>query len=144
MLEKFCAFAGGESAALATEDCLMNPPGAPPMPMAQVVGMMEACKVTFPGWKSKFHGAVKNADGTYSVLTQQCLGPMKADFPAMGPFPFVALDSVPEVMKTEDLANPVEVGTYKLTDDLSKVANCTYDIKSHLGHSKVGGASPSV
>ena len=62
------------------------------------------------------------------VLTQQCLGPMKGDFPAMGPFPFVALDSVPEVLKTEDLACPVEVGTFTLNEDKTKVVSAASEI----------------
>ena len=77
------------------------------MPMTVMNDMMNSMRTTFPNWVSKFHGATKNADGTYAVLTQQCLGPMKADFPAMGPFPEVKLDTVAEVVKTEDLANPV-------------------------------------
>ena len=99
-ISKFCAF-GDDCAEYATDDCLMNPPGAPPMPVAVMTGMMAGLRAScWPTWKSKFHGATKNADGTYNVLTQQCLGPMAADFPAMGPFPEVKLDSVPEIMKT--------------------------------------------
>ena len=71
------------------------------MPIGVMIGMMGGLKGTWPSWESKMLGVTKNKDGTYSVLTQQVLGPMKADFPAMGPFPFVALSSVPEVMKTE-------------------------------------------
>lgn len=146
LLSKFTEFTA-ESAELATDDCLLNPPGAPAMPLAAMLGMMEACKVPFPNWCSKFYGAIKNADGTYSVLTQQCLGPMKADFPAMGPFPSVALDTVPEVMKTEDLANPVEVGTFTLSEDKTKVKLAVYGIKSHLDlpiEGLTGKGSPSV
>ena len=143
-LSKFCAF-GDDCAEYATEDCLMNPPGAPPMPVAVMTGMMAGLRAScWPTWKSKFHGATKNADGTYNVLTQQCLGPMAADFPAMGPFPEVKLDSVPEIMKTEDLCNPVEVGKFELTEDKKKVKLCTYTISSHLGHGMPGMASPSV
>ena len=61
------------------------------------------------------------------MLTQQCLEPMAADFPAMGPFPEVKLDSVPEIMKTEDLCNPVEVGKFELTEDKKKKL-CTHDL----------------
>ena len=143
-LSKFCAF-GDDCAEYATDDCLMNPPGAPPMPVAVMTGMMAGLRAScWPTWKSKFHGATKNADGTYNVLTQQCLGPMAADFPAMGPFPEVKLDSVPEIMKTEDLCNPVEVGKFELTEDKKKVKLCTYTISSHLGHGMPGMASPSV
>jgi len=145
VLEKFCKF-DEESMSVAAEGCMMNPPGAPPMPIGDMMGMMGALKAgPFPKWTAKFHGVEKkNDDGTYSVLTQQCPGALAADFPAMGPFPHVAFDSVPEVVKTEDLANPIEVGTYTLSEDKSKVTICAYDISSHTGHSKVGGASPSV
>ena len=142
LLAKFCVFKG-DVASLGTEDCTLNPPGAPPTPIKEMMGMMEACRGPWPDWVSKFHGATKNADGTYSVLTQQCLGPMKGDFPAMGPFPFVALDSVPEVLKTEDLACPVEVGTFTLNEDKTKVVSAAYSIDSHK-NSMPGMASPSV
>ena len=69
---------------------------------------------------------------------------MAADFPAMGPFPEVKLDSVPEIMKTEDLCNPVEVGKFERTEDKKKAKLCTYTISSHLGHGMPGMASPSV
>ena len=73
LVQKFCAF-GPDTASYCTEDCLMNPPGAPPMPVPVMLGMMDAMKGTFPDWKSLMHGVTKNLDGTYSVLTQQCLG----------------------------------------------------------------------
>ena len=88
MLAKFCKFDSG------CYDASMQPrtvcsthlgPGAPPTPIKDMVGMMDALKAgPFPDWNSKFHGATKNADGTYSVLTQQCVGTMEGDFPAMG------------------------------------------------------------
>ena len=141
LLEKFCTF-GPDAASYATEDAVLNPPGAPPMPIGVMMGMMDAMKgSTFPGWQSKFHGATKNADGTYAVLTQQLPGPMKADFPAMGPFPEVKFDVVPDVMKTEELANPVEVGTYTIVDGKVKIA--AYNVDSHVC-SMPGKASPAV
>lgn len=126
MLEKFCSFSGEESAAYATDDCLFNPPGAPPMPIADVLGMMAGSKQAFPRWESKFWGALKNADGTYTVLTQQCLGPMLGDFPAMGPFPAVPLEGRPAVCK-EDWKFPVEAGTYTLSEDKTKVQCGAYN-----------------
>ena len=87
-LAGFCAF-GPDLADYATVDCMANPPGAPPMPIGQMLATMGAMKNgPFPGWKSKMleDGTYprKNADGTYSVLTQQLPGPMKADFPELG------------------------------------------------------------
>ena len=87
-LAKFCAF-GPDCAEYATEDCMANPPGAPPMPIGAMIGTMAAMKGgPFPGWKSLYFEddtyPKKNPDGTYSALTQQCPGPMKADFPEFG------------------------------------------------------------
>ena len=144
LLKNFCKF-DSEALKLAAEDAVVNPPGAPPMPVGVMMGMMDAMKgSTFPNWKSHCHGVTKNPDGTYRVLTQQCPGPMKADFPAMGPFPHVALSSVPEVLTTEDLANPVEWGTFTLSEDKSKVVSAAYVITSHLDTGMLGKGSKSV
>ena len=51
---------------------------------------------------------------------------------------------MPAVLKTEDLANPVEVGTFTLSDDKTKVKVAAYAIDSHTGHSMPGKGSPSV
>ena len=70
-------------------------------------GMAVAC----PDWKSLCLGIEKNEDGTYTVLTQQCCGAMKADLPAVEgtPFPAVAVAEIPEEAKIE-MTLPVEVG----------------------------------
>ena len=115
----------GGAEALSTADCMFNPPGAPPMPIGQFLGMCAGTKSAFPNWTSVCHGAKRNKDGSYTILTQQCIGPMEADFPAMGPLPAVALSSVPEIMK-QDLKLPVEVGTYRLSADGTKIASGTY------------------
>ena len=76
-------------------------------------GMAVAC----PDWKSLCLGIEKNEDGTYTVLTQQVLGAMKADLPAIEgfPFPAVAVAEIPEEAKIE-MTLPVEVGTYTMED----------------------------
>ena len=76
-------------------------------------GMVVAC----PDWKSLCLGIEKNEDGTYTVLTQQVLGAMKADLPAVEgfPFPAVAVAEIPEEAKIE-VTLPVEVGTYTMED----------------------------
>ena len=76
-------------------------------------GMAVAC----PDWKSLCLGIEKNEDGTYTVLTQQVLGAMKADLPAVEgfPFPAVAVAEIPEEAKIE-VTLPVEVGTYTMED----------------------------
>ena len=76
-------------------------------------GMAVAC----PDWKSLCLGIEKNEDGTYTVLTQQCCGAMKADLPAVEgtPFPAVAVAEIPEEAKIE-MTLPVEVGTYTMED----------------------------
>ena len=58
-----------------------------PMPMGALSGMMEPFHGAFPNWTSAVHGATKNEDGSWEVLTQQLMGAMKADLAAMGPFP---------------------------------------------------------
>ena len=51
-LSKFCKF-GDDFAEYATEDCMMNPPGAPPMPVAVMGGMMAglrgSCRCSLSG-----------------------------------------------------------------------------------------------
>ena len=82
--------------------------------------MLGICKNmvgALPDWKSLCLGIEKNEDGTYTVLTQQCCGAMKADLPAVEgtPFPAVAVAEIPEEAKIE-MTLPVEVGTYTMED----------------------------
>ena len=65
LIEKFCKF-DAETIACATDDCMFNPPGAPPMPIGMVLDLMNGSKAAFPEWKSVTHGVTKNEDGTYS------------------------------------------------------------------------------
>jgi len=116
----------GESAKYCTEGAMFNPPGAPPMPIEAMLGMIKPMQSAFPNWTSKCFGVEKNADGTYTVLTQQCIGAMQGDLAAMGPFPPVALAQVPELVKNGPLNFPVEVGTYTLSKDGTKIASGTY------------------
>ena len=62
-----------------TEDAEAAYPGAPPFPVAFMMGMMTKFHVAFPDWKSLCLGITKNDDGTYTVLEQEVLGAMKAD-----------------------------------------------------------------
>ena len=84
-----------------TDDGVFSPPGSPPMPMGALSGMMEPMRGAFPDWTSAVHGATKNEDGTWEVLTQQLMGAMKADLAAMGPFPPVALADAPSLQGPE-------------------------------------------
>ena len=108
----------GSTKAVSAEGCEFGPPGAPPLPIDAMLaycgqGMVVAC----PDWKSLCLGIEKNEDGTYTVLTQQVLGAMKADLPAVEgfPFPAVAVGEIPEEAKIE-VTLPVEVGTYTMED----------------------------
>ena len=108
----------GSTKAVSAEGCEFGPPGAPPLPIDAMLaycgqGMVVAC----PDWKSLCLGIEKNEDGTYTVLTQQVLGAMKADLPAVEgfPFPAVAVAEIPEEAKIE-VTLPVEVGTYTMED----------------------------
>lgn len=144
LLGHFCQF-GSESSSYATEDCMVNLSGAPRMPMAMLLAIIDAMKDgPFPGWKSLFLGATKNEDGTYRVLTQQMPGPMTADFPAVGPLSHVEFTLVSELVKTEDLKNPVEWGTFALNEDKTKVADVAYTLTSHLQTGMEGKGSESV
>ena len=116
---KFCVgLQDGSTKAVSAEGCEFGPPGAPPLPIDAMLaycgqGMVVAC----PDWKSLCLGIEKNEDGTYTVLTQQVLGAMKADLPAVEgfPFPAVAVAEIPEEAKIE-MTLPVEVGTYTMED----------------------------
>ena len=113
---KFCTgLADGSAKEQCAEGCEMGPPGAPPLPMDAMLGICAKMTVAFPDWKSLCLGITKNDDGTYSVLTQQVIGAMKADLPAIEgtPFPEVKLDEIPEEAKVE-IVFPVEVTTYTL------------------------------
>ena len=116
---KFCVgLQDGSTKAVSAEGCEFGPPGAPPLPIDAMLaycgqGMAVAC----PDWKSLCLGIEKNEDGTYTVLTQQVIGAMKADLPAIEgfPFPAVAVAEIPEEAKIE-VTLPVEVGTYTMED----------------------------
>ena len=109
---KFCTgLADGSAKEQCAEGCEMGPPGAPPLPMDAMLGICAKMTVAFPDWKSLCLGITKNDDGTYSVLTQQIIGAMKADLPAIEgtPFPEVKLEELPDEAKIE-MTLPVEGG----------------------------------
>ena len=109
---KFCTgLADGSAKEQCAEGCEMGPPGAPPLPMDAMLGICAKMTVAFPDWKSLCLGITKNDDGTYSVLTQQVIGAMKADLPAIEgtPFPEVKLEELPDEAKIE-MTLPVEGG----------------------------------
>ena len=108
----------GSTKAVSAEGCEFGPPGAPPLPVDAMLAISaKGMGVAFPDWKSLCLGIEKNEDGTYTVLTQQVLGAMKADLPAVEgfPFPAVAVAEIPEEAKIE-VTLPVEVGTYTMED----------------------------
>ena len=108
----------GSTKAVSAEGCEFGPPGAPPLPVDAMLAISaKGMGVAFPDWKSLCLGIEKNEDGTYTVLTQQVLGAMKADLPAIEgfPFPAVAVAEIPEEAKIE-MTLPVEVGTYTMED----------------------------
>ena len=115
---KFCTgLADGSAKEQCAEGCEMGPPGAPPLPMDAMLGICAKMTVAFPDWKSLCLGIEKNEDGTYTVLTQQVCGAMKADLPAVEgtPFPEVKVAEIPDEAKIE-MTLPVEVGTYTMED----------------------------
>ena len=88
-----------------TEDAEVAYPGAPPFPVAFMMGMTTKFHAAFPDWKPLCLGITKNDDGTYTVLEQEVIGAMKADCPAMEgtPFPEVKLVELPEEAKVDRL-----------------------------------------
>ena len=108
----------GSTKAVSAEGCEFGPPGAPPLPVDAMLAISaQGMGVAFPDWKSLCLGIEKNEDGTYTVLTQQCCGAMKADLPAVEgtPFPEVKVEEIPDEAKIE-MTLPVEVGTYTMED----------------------------
>ena len=108
----------GSTKAVSAEGCEFGPPGAPPLPVDAMLAISaKGMGVAFPDWKSLCLGIEKNADGTYTVLTQQVLGAMKGDFPLIEgtPFPEVKVAEIPDEAKIE-ITLPVEVGTYTMED----------------------------
>ena len=105
----------GTFADYATEDAEVAYPGAPPFPVAFMLGMTTKWGVACPDWKSLCLSITKNEDGTYTLLEQQIVGAMKADMLAIEgtPFPEVKLEEVPETGKVE-MIFPVEETTYTL------------------------------
>ena len=118
-LYKFCVgLQDGSTKEVSAEGCEFGPPGAPPLPVDAMLAISaQGMGVAFPDWKSLCLGIEKNEDGTYTVLTQQVCGAMKADLPAVEgtPFPAVAVAEIPEEAKIE-MTLPVEVGTYTMED----------------------------
>ena len=116
---KFCVgLQDGSTKAVSAEGCEFGPPGAPPLPVDAMLAISaKGMGVAFPDWKSLCLGIEKNEDGTYTVLTQQVCGAMKADLPAVEgtPFPEVKVEEIPDEAKIE-MTLPVEVGTYTMED----------------------------
>lgn len=123
----------GSAAQYCTEDATFNPPGAPPMPISVMLGMMGPVKAAFPSWESKVISFEMNDDGTATVVTQQCCGKMEGDMAAMGPFPAVALADASSMAKTTDCTLPYEVGTYTFSADGSKITGGAYEGKTQDG-----------
>jgi len=116
----------GEATNVCTADAKINPPGTPPMAIAEMASMLKQMAPAFPHWQGKTWEVQKLSDGTYTVLTQQRTGGMQADLPAVGPFPEVKFADAPALAKREDLNFPVERGSYTLSADGTKIAGGTY------------------
>ena len=115
---KFCVgLQDGSTKDVSAEGCEFGPPGAPPLPIDAMLGICKNMVGALPDWKSLCLGIEKNEDGTYTVLTQQVCGAMKADLPAVEgtPFPEVKVEEIPDEAKIE-MTLPVEVGTYTMED----------------------------
>ena len=140
---KFCVgLQDGSTKDVSAEGCEFGPPGAPPLPIDAMLGICKNMVGALPDWKSLCLGIEKNEDGTYTVLTQQVCGAMKADLPAVEgtPFPEVKLDELPDSAKVE-MVFPVEVMKYTLEGDRIKKAGSTGETKPPA---EVEGANADV
>ena len=113
-------FLDGSITAVSAEKATMAPPGAPPMGLPMMLGMIGQVKEAFPQWESLVQFVELQDDGTCIVGTQQCSGPMTADMPAMGPFPEVKLETAPELAK-KGVVFPVEVGSGRYIGDIWEI-----------------------
>jgi len=132
----------GSFATYCSEDAEVEYPGAPPFPVAFMMGITTKWGVACPDWTSRCLSITKNDDGTYSTLEQQCVGLMKADMPAIEgtPFPEVKVEEIPETGKVE-MVFPVEETTYTIADGKITKAGSTGGIKEA---SEVEGANTDV
>ena len=132
----------GSFATYCSEDAEVEYPGAPPFPVAFMMGITTKWGVACPDWTSRCLSITKNDDGTYSTLEQQCVGLMKADMPAIEgtPFPEVKVEEIPETGKVE-MVFPVEETTYTIADGKITKAGSTGGIKEA---SEVEGANTEV
>ena len=132
----------GSFATYCSEDAEVEYPGAPPFPVAFMMGITTKWGVACPDWTSRCLSITKNEDGTYTALEQQCVGAMKADMPAIEntPFPEVKAAEIPEEAKVE-MVFPVEETTYTLADGKIKKAGSNGGIKEA---SEVEGANTEV
>jgi len=126
---------GGDAAALeavCTEDCTFQTPGAPPMPLKEFRGLISAFKASFPDWTQapiEYGTVAENADGTLKIYTQQIVGLLKADIPAVGPFPAVSLEDASERSKTKPMILPQEIAIVTF-DEKSRISSMTW---THIG-----------
>ncbi|CAD7931888.1 unnamed protein product [Amoebophrya sp. A120] len=99
-----------------TEDAWMSPPGAPKFSIEEMSGMLAGYKGTFPDWVSLCPAdkitfvSETDTEVVYKVFTQQNIGLMKADLPAMGPFPACTMDEAPARPKETPTVMPFESG----------------------------------
>jgi hypothetical protein len=66
-------------------------------------------QAAFPDWTSICTGVTDNADGTTTAITQQKVGKMQGDLPAMGPFPAVILAEASDQSKYTECILPYVV-----------------------------------
>jgi hypothetical protein len=117
---------------MCTEDAVFLVPGAPaPMPVAMVAGMcgaMQAAMTWDNSTKFEIETAEIDADGNTVVAakTQQRLGVMTADLPAIGPFPAVSLAEASDKCKETPCILPWEYGKYYF-NAAGKISKVLYD-----------------
>merc|ERR1711991_837469 len=96
-------------------------------PLDVFLGMVDSMNAAWESWDSRFLGAEKQEDGTWKVKTQQAIGKMVADFKPGGFLPDLPVSKAPESWRKIGCTFPVEVGTYTMSEDGTKVLKATYD-----------------
>ena len=115
-------WAGKDISTYVTDDATFAPPGTE-LPMAAFADMCKGYAKAWPSWDSKVWAAKKNTatakdsagstntgQSTWTVQTQQVVGKMSGDVPAMGPFPAVGIGDAPAEAKSIACVLPTEVG----------------------------------
>ena len=92
-------------------------PRADPITYLALSELMAKLRKAFPKWHSTAQVVAEFSDGSCKVKTQQFVGKMGGDLPAVYPFPGCTLAEAPTMAKTTKLVLPEEFATFSFTAD---------------------------